>query len=249
MLLGAKQVAGFFPTGQYCPDPQRFLPYPDHEPEVWRHLRLLEFLGIPLQGDELEFPIQETDWQDWRAIATEHHLIPGHYVCIHPGASVTARRWPPEQFALVADALAARGWQVVLTGTAAETDLTRIVAEAMHAPVINLAGKTHLGAIAALLSQARLLVCNDTGVSHLAAALRVKSVVIFSNSDPHRWAPLNRQHHRVIVDTSLLHQRMEWGHREVVQRAITPGFCFPASPAVVLNQAIDLLHQEVPYAS
>ncbi|MDX2215226.1 MAG: glycosyltransferase family 9 protein [Oculatellaceae cyanobacterium bins.114] len=249
MLLGAKQAAGFFPKGQYCPDPQRFLPYPEHEPEVWRHLRLLEFLGIPLQGDDLEFPIHESDWQDWQTIATEHNLRPGRYVCIHPGASIKARRWAPEYFALVADALAAQGWQIVLTGTAAEADLTQIVAETMRAPVVNLAGQTHLGAIAALLSQAQLLVCNDTGVSHLAAALRVRSVVIFSNSDPHRWAPLDRQRHRVVVDAALLRHQVQWGNEGVVQQAIAPDFCFPATPVVVLAQALEILHQEVPHAS
>lgn len=254
LLLGAKQTAGFFPTGQYCPDVTSFLPYPDHEPEIWRHLRLLEFLGMPLQGDELEFPVTETDWQTWRAIAIEYGLNPGHYVCIHPGASVHSRRWAPEQFAVVADALAAQGLQVVLTGTAAEMELTRRVQQAMQFPSIDLAGKTQLGAIAALLTHAQLLVCNDTGVSHLAAALRVNSVVIFSNSDPHRWAPLDRQRHRVVVDTTLLQSEI---YSETLSGetprwsgvSSTTEFAFPATPAVVLAQAMELLYQEVRYAS
>ena len=102
----------------------------------------------------------------------------------------------------MADALAAWGYTVVLTGTAAENALAQTVVEAMHSPAVNLVGRTSLGALAALLKGASLLVCNDTGVSHLAAALRIKSVVIFSNSDPQRWAPLNRQRHRVIQSTN-----------------------------------------------
>jgi ADP-heptose:LPS heptosyltransferase len=98
----------------------------------------------------------------------------------------------------VADALAAQGLQVVLTGTAQESGLTRAVQQAMTAPALELAGRTSLGAVAVLVSNARLVVCNDTGVSHLAAALRIPSVVIFSNSDPHRWAPLDRKLHRII---------------------------------------------------
>lgn len=195
VLLGAKANAGFFLPGQYCPDSQRFLPYPEAEPEVRRHLRLLEFLGVPLQGEELEFPLKKADWEELASL--ERPQQP--YVCVHPGASVAARRWSPLGFASVADALARRGYQIVLTGTAAERELTQTVAQAMQCSALDLAGRTSLGALAALLQQAALLVCNDTGVSHLAAALEVNSVVIFSDSDPRRWSPLNRQRHRVIL--------------------------------------------------
>lgn len=198
VLLGARFNAGFCLPGQYCPDPERFLPYLPDESEVRRYLRLLEFLGIPAQSENLEFPIQAADWRSLSAIQETHNLCPGKYVCIHPGASVPSRRWSPGQFAAVADALADRGLQVVLTGSVAELELTQAVAQAMQSPAFNLAGQTSLGALAALLSHTRLLVCNDTGVSHLATALRTPSVVIFTDSDPVRWAPLNRDRHRVI---------------------------------------------------
>lgn len=197
-LMGAQQTAGFYPADADCPDRDRFFPYPDKEPEILRHLRLLEFLGIPSQGSDLEFPLQEADWREWEAIATRYHLHKREYLCLHPGASVSARRWSYRGFARLADCLAAEGWQIVLTGTEAEANLTRAIAETMHHAAIDLAGKTTLGGLAVLLKQSRLLVCNDTGVSHLAAALVVPSVVIFSDSDPLRWAPLNRREHRIV---------------------------------------------------
>lgn len=223
-LLSAKLNAGFFMDGHFCPDRHRFLLYPDHGSEIWRHLRLMEFLGIPLQGDHLEFPLWQSDWQELQAINSVHHLHHRNYVCIHAGASTPARRWSYQHFAATADALAAQGFQVVLTGTAQEVKLTQALAQTMHYPVINLAGQTNLGTIAALLQQARLLICNDTGISHLAAALRVNSVVVFTNSDPQRWAPLDRRRHRIVTTPS-------------------------PTPDQVLLEAMDLLQQEVVYAS
>ena len=62
VLLGARVNAGFYLPGEYCPDADRFLPYPADEPEIWRHLRLMEFLGIPIKGTSLEFPWREEDF-------------------------------------------------------------------------------------------------------------------------------------------------------------------------------------------
>ncbi|MBE9167003.1 glycosyltransferase family 9 protein [Pleurocapsales cyanobacterium LEGE 06147] len=224
VLLGAKFNAGFFLPGQYCPDRERFFPYPEKEPEVRRHLRLMEFLGLPLQGEQLEFLLFESDWLELQQILEIPPLHSGRYVCLHPGASVRGRRWSPLQFARVGDAMAEQGFQVILTGTAAEAELTETVVEAMSAPAINLAECTSLGALAALLKGAALVVCNDTGVSHLAAALEVKSVVIFSNSDPKRWAPLNRNRHRIV--------------RASDENALE----------AILTHATDLLQKEVAYA-
>ncbi len=201
-LLGARHSAGFYLPGQYCPDPDRFLPYPAQEPEIWRHLRLMEFLGVPLQGEATEFPLRAEDEQALKQLDEVASLRPGEYVCIHPGAADPARRWPLHHFAAVADFLASQGLQVVLTGLEQEREITCGVEQAMCSQPINLAGRTNLGALATLLSGARLVVCNDTGISHLAAALRIPSIVVFTGSragsDPHRWAPLDRELHRVV---------------------------------------------------
>lgn len=197
ILLGARLNAGFFVPGQFCPDPQRFLPYPEAEPEIWRPLRLLEHLGLPLQGEALEFPVWGSDRRAYQQLAAVHNLGPGSYICIHPGASARDRRWSVKGFARVADQLAQWGYRIVLTGTSSEQAVVQAVVDAMSSPALNLAGATDLGMLAVLLQGAELLICNDTGVSHLAAALRVPSVVVFSNSEVDRWAPLDRHRHRV----------------------------------------------------
>jgi len=202
MLFGARRCAGFYEEGEYCPDPSSFVTWPERGLEVHRLLRLVEALGIRPRGEWLEFPLNESDERALYAVDGVRELGPRDYVCIHPGASVPERRWPPENFVAVARALGRRGLRVVLTGTAAEAGLTRAVARELPFACIDLAGRTDLGAVGALLSRARLLVCNDTGVSHLAAALRVPSVVISTGNNPERWAPADGRLHRVLCHES-----------------------------------------------
>ncbi|MCU0566536.1 MAG: glycosyltransferase family 9 protein [Oculatellaceae cyanobacterium Prado106] len=200
LLLGAKLNAGFYLPNHINPSEDGFLPYPEHESEIQRYLHLLKFIGIPLQGDYLEFPLRQTDWQGLEALSQFHQIPSKNYVCLHPGASLNEKRWSTDGFAAVADALAKQGYAIVLTGTSAEAELTHHIAHTMRFPALDLAGKTDLGVLAALVKNARLVICNDTGISHLAAALRTPSVVIFLNTDPQRWAPLDSQRHSVLVN-------------------------------------------------
>lgn len=242
LLLGAKQNAGFYAAHHYCPDPDSFLTYQDHESEVKRHLRLLNVLGTQTQGEQLEFPLLQADWQQLQEIIQTHGLSAGDYVCIHPGASVRSRQWAYQRFASVADALAAQGLQIVLTGTAAELKLATAVAETMKFSAINLAGQTNLGSLAALLKKSQLLICNDTGVSHLADALDVKSVIIFSDSDPRRWAPLDRDRHRVIQISGKPNFNSS-------QTTLFNQCSISESVSVVLAEVTHLLQREFAYAS
>jgi len=191
-LLGARRSAGFHRPGSYRPDPELFFEWRDAEHEVVRWVRLMDLLGIAPRGTQLEFPLREEDWQGWRALQLRDYAV------LHPGSQLPSRRWPAERFAAVGDALAAEGLQVVITGTAGERELTATVKQAMREPALDLAGRTTLGSLAATIGRARLLVCNDTGVSHIAAAMKTPSVVVACGSDPKRWAPLDRELHRVL---------------------------------------------------
>jgi len=196
LALGAARTAGFHAAGDPCPDPATYALWSEQEHEVLRYLRLLQWLGAQPYGEHLEFPLRP---EDHAALArAAPGLAPGSYVCIHPGARLPSRRWPPWRFAQVADGLAGQGWTVVITGSPDERALTQAVRSAMRSQAVDLTGATTLGALAALLAGARLLVCNDTGVSHVAAAMATPSVVVCCGADPGRWAPLDRQRHRVL---------------------------------------------------
>ena len=198
-LFGARQCGGYYePCGGYCPDRQWFFPWREDEHEIVRSVRLMRELGIAACDTTLEFPVTADDRNAWAALVARSSIDSARYVCIHPGSQLPSRRWGDEHFAAVADALASDGYQVVVTGTAGENALARSITAAMRHPAVDLSGATTLGALAVLIRHARLLVANDTGVSHIAAAVRTPSVIACCGSDFRRWAPLDTERHRVL---------------------------------------------------
>lgn len=192
-LFGAKYTAGFVKEGLYAPEKGYFIEYPDHGHEIERHLKLMEFLGITSQGTDLEFPLTQKDYSDFAE--ADLGLAEKQYVCIHPGSRGVWRQWPPQYFAKLADLVAENGLTPVITGTKEELGLVGSVASEMkHRPFIA-AGKTSMGAVAVLLKRSCGLISNCTGVSHIAAALKVPSVVISLDGEAGRWAPLNTKLH------------------------------------------------------
>jgi ADP-heptose:LPS heptosyltransferase len=186
--LGARRTAGFFVPGTYHADLARFLPYPLHRHEVQRHLDLVALLGAPREPATLEFPIRAEDEAHAAEAARGAGLDGRRYALLHPGATSPSRRWPAERWAAVADALAARGLVVVVTGVAGEEETVRAVCARMATDAVDLCGRTALGGFAALLRDAVLLVGNDSGPAHLAAAVGTRSVTVFLSGDPMRWA-------------------------------------------------------------
>ncbi|MBI1890089.1 MAG: glycosyltransferase family 9 protein [Burkholderiales bacterium] len=197
MAFGAVRNAGFYREGEYCPDARSFLRWDERQHEIQRNLQLMECLGVPSCGEDLEFPLIAADSQNLQTACMD---LPSarSYVCLHPGARLAARRWPTQKFAALADTLSQAGLQVVLTGSKRETGLIAAVEREMRSSALNLAGAIDVGAFAALAAQARLVVCNDTGIVHIAAAVRTPSVAICCSSDPRRWAPLNARRHRFV---------------------------------------------------
>jgi ADP-heptose:LPS heptosyltransferase len=202
MLWGAKKVCGLRKGQGYAPDHDLFPVSEDNEHEVQRFLKLPAALNLSLPGEELEFPLFPEERQRAMQILHESGLHTGEYVCVHPGARDPRRRWAAEKFAVIADKIVTSGYPIVLTGSAEERDVIKAVQEKIRGPVVNIVelyGHLGVGELAALVSMAKLLVSNDTGVSHLAAAMEVPSVIIFSQySEINRWRPLNDTLHIAI---------------------------------------------------
>jgi len=194
--FGARRSAGFFAPGAWRPDPQLFVPWPEAGHEIERCLALTDALGCPRQGLALEFPLDDSDAERLQALWPA--CADGPYLVLHAGSQLLSRRWPVERFARVAQALGEAGWRVVLTGTPGEAALAQALQRGVQVPLVDLVGRTDLWTLGALLRDASLLVCNDTGVSHIATALGTPSVVVACGSDVRRWAPLDATRHRVL---------------------------------------------------
>ncbi|MDK3257058.1 glycosyltransferase family 9 protein [Blastococcus capsensis] len=152
--------------------------YPD-EHEVRRWCRLVsEGLGVPADPDALDLALPAVP-PPVRGVAV-----------VHPGAAYPGRRWPADRFAAVARHLADAGHDVRITGGPAEVELARSVASAAGlGEGCVLAGRTTSMELAAVVAAARLVVCGDTGVAHLATAYRRPSVVLFGPVSPALWGP------------------------------------------------------------
>ncbi|WP_051772122.1 glycosyltransferase family 9 protein [Saccharothrix sp. NRRL B-16314] len=144
------------------------VPWAAHQHEVLRWCRLLAQFGIACDPADLHLP----------------PLPSNEAIVVHPGASHAARRWPATRFAAVVREL---GPDVVVTGSPDEAPLVRAVAR----------GRERMGDLAGLLdlvAGARLVICGDTGVSHVATAYRTPSVVLFGPVSPAEWGPRSGPH-------------------------------------------------------
>lgn len=107
----------------------------------------------------------------------------GKYFAINPAASKPERNWRAERYAAVAEHVArTTGWRIVLTGGAgpAEKALTDAVAAQLKTPALNLAGRTSVRTLAAVLAGAEGLLAPDTGPVHLAAAVGTPVVGLYA---------------------------------------------------------------------
>jgi ADP-heptose:LPS heptosyltransferase len=154
------------------------------EHEVDRWCRLLGDFGIPAVRTELRLAVPSRPPPPAAVGAT----------LIHPGAAAASRRWPPERWAEVARSEIAAGHQVAITAGPDERELAESVASmaGLGSDVI-VAGD--LLTVAAAVAAARVVVCGDTGVAHLASAFATRSCVLFGPTPPKLWGPISKQRH------------------------------------------------------
>ncbi len=188
--LGAQRLVGFHPeAADQKPD---WMTYPEGLHEVDRHLALMDFLGLKIANRSMHFPLFPQDWQNFEIISQQ---LSYPFVIVHVGSRDPHRQWPIENFAYLAAYLHDKNYQIILTGVAREQQLVSKIETLLSLPTLNLCGQLDLGQLGCLVQEASLLISNCTGISHIAAALATKSIVISLDGEPERWGPQNKVLH------------------------------------------------------
>jgi lipopolysaccharide heptosyltransferase II len=165
---------------------------PDPEPasgvrhEVRRQLDLVATVGCRTENERLSLQVPTAARESVARWLDAHGIDNTElWVVIHPGATAPSRRYQPEGFAAAARRLhQLTGCRIVFTGSAEESDLVESIREAMEAPSESLAGRLTLAELAALLERAPLLIANNTGPVHVAAAVGTPVVDLYALTNP-----------------------------------------------------------------
>lgn len=168
--------------------------------EVRRQLDLVATIGARTSDERLSLRVPSTDIAWVRNCLRSLGIEPGsRWIVMHPGASAASRRYPLRHWIVVARELAERAeCTLVLTGSEQEAALTDSIREHVpHAP--SLAGRLDLGKLAALISLAPLLIANNTGPVHMAAALGTPVVDLYALTNP-QHTPWQVKSHVLFAD-------------------------------------------------
>lgn len=162
-------------------------------------LDLLRELGLTPPAPAPSIALRPDAARRIDALLREHGQDHAPLVAIHPSASCRSKRWLPERFAHVADRLVElRQARIVLVAGEADTGPAAQVAGAMRHRPLNLAGRLSLGELACVLRRCTVLISNDSGPVHVAAAVGTPVVALFGRNQrglsPARWGPVGPRH-------------------------------------------------------
>ena len=166
---------------------------------VDRYLLTAKYLGAdPGEVKPSDFPLPHDAQAEARVevlLVAAGIQAGGMLVAMNPSARWDTKRWPPESFAAVGDRLQQDGAaRVALIGGRDERPLGEQVMRAMRTMPVDLIGRTTLKELIALLRRVRLLVTNDSGPMHLAAAVGTPVITLFGPTDPARTGPYGAGH-------------------------------------------------------
>ncbi len=208
--------------------------------EVERQLALVTAVGLQPADEHLVFELASGDVEQCRQRLADAGLDPAwRYFVVHPGATAASRRYPAERFGVAAESIALRtGCVAVYTGSANEQALIDAAREPMTQPSFSLAGRLELGEFAALIAGAQVLVTNNTGPVHLAAALGTPVVDLYALTNPQHtpWKVASRVLNHQVPCRNCLKSECPEGHHDCLRRV---------APEAVVAGALELMSDDV----
>lgn len=193
-LANARECAPWFYTHRVKPDTDNL-----HLVDVY--LKMVHQAGTAKAPAQFILPDTDADKHDVFGLLKEKAIDPAAYTVFIPGSAHDTKCWPHERFAQLAERLCHDySLPVVAIGTQSEARAIDQIVGASQTPIINLAGKTNLKTLCALLRHAKLVISNDTGPGHIASGLGVPLVMLFSWSNPARIYPYGRPECMAAID-------------------------------------------------
>lgn len=167
----------------WVPDPE---PAAEIRHEVRRQLDLVAAVGARTDDERLSLHVPDDVWADARRALRDRGLnLEQPWCVVHPGSTAASRRYPPESYAEVVRHLVTdHGWSAVLTGSSDERDLVREIAATAAVPLYDLTGALDLASLAAVIASAPVLIANNTGPAHIAAAVGTPVVSLYALTNP-----------------------------------------------------------------
>lgn len=160
--------------------------------EVRRQLELVASVGCHTSDERMRLNVGEGAHTRIARLLTAHGIQEGQpFLVVHPGASAPSRRYTPEGFAMSIRGLYHKmRWPVLITGTEDEMALSDEIIELAQVPCQSLVGELTLEELGALLQRASLLLSNNTGTVHVAAAVRTPVIDLYALTNPQHtpWA-------------------------------------------------------------
>jgi lipopolysaccharide heptosyltransferase II len=153
--------------------------------EVQRQLDLVAAVGATVEDERLSLTVTPEQMECIQELLENKGVdLEKPWVVVHPGASAPSRRYAPVGFAQVAELLALESLQVVFTGDKSERDLIAGIQRQVSMQTFSAAGELSLEALAALYKISPLLISNNTGPVHIAAAVGAPVVDIYALTNP-----------------------------------------------------------------
>ncbi len=213
------------------PEPEQFIRH-----EVRRQLDLVAEIGCHTTDERLSLSVPAEAARRVRAFLRELGLTRDHpWILIHPGASAPSRRYPPERFAQAARLLAREhDLPIVFSGSESERELIDSIRAAVGISSHTLAGCLNLAELAALVELAPVLITNNTGPAHIAAAVGTPVVDLYAQTNPQHtpWQVRHRLLYQDVPCKNCFKSVCPQGHHDCLARV---------PPDAVARAALELL--------